>query len=151
MRKLNGHVLQPVMEQAQKELKRELPPYWTVQSVRTPSLTREMGRIRGAFEKLSERLVGKIDRMRRRSGVASGKDEVREQRPHLAWEMDTMLEKECKQKLGGKEHAVTEEELKFLRKQWGIWTISRIDQYQGVRSCCVHSSTWRAWRGCPRA
>ena len=49
MRKVEGHVLQPIREHFEKRMERELPKRWTIRSRCTPDYEKQMDRIMKAL------------------------------------------------------------------------------------------------------
>ena len=122
MRKFKGHVLQPVLELAEKVLERKLPKHWSVRSRCIPDAEKHLQKVSQALVGLERRFESKAAA---KAMILDGK--VRPTMIGSALEGSWKRSWEhCKRKWSG---ALHEKELSSLARRWVNWVISPVDKW----------------------
>ena len=123
MKKLCGHVLQPLMEEAQRELGKAAPPGWSVRSKTIPEYEGVMKGVGESLGKLDERVRSKLDK---RHGSAAG---WKDKGPKLSWEVEGGgVRKPWETYVKRLEGAWTAADIKTLKKRWTHLVVSPVDK-----------------------
>ena len=123
MKKFCGHVLQPLMEEAQRELGKKAPPGWSVRSKAVPEYKGVMKGIGEDLGKLDERVRSKLDK---RHGSAAG---WKEKGPKLSSEFEEEgMKNPWETYVRRLEGAWTAADIKTLKKRWAHLVVSPVDK-----------------------
>ena len=115
--------MQPMMEEAQRELGKKAPPGWSVRSKAVPEYKGVMKGIGEDLGKLDERVRSKLDK---RHGSAAGWNE---KGPKLSWEFEEEgVKRSWKTYVRRLEGAWTAADIKTLKKRWAHLVVSPVDK-----------------------